>query len=155
MRNLAWLLSGLGRGGLTFILIIWLQGAYPPRHEYSLSRTPQWAGIFILPLTAGFLLAGPVPGWLSDHFGARPFATGGMVVAAGSFWLMQVLPVSFTYWQFALILLLNGIGMGLFTSPNQAAIMNSPPPERRGAGPACPRRSGTRPWCCPSASSSR
>ncbi len=132
--NLAGLLSGLGRGGLMFILIIWLQGIYLPRHGYSFDRTPLWAGIYMLPLTAGFLLAGPVSGWLSDHFGARPFATGGMVVAAGSFWLLEILPVNFAYWQFALILLLNGIGMGLFASPNRAAIMNSLPPERRGAG---------------------
>jgi MFS family permease/DNA-binding MarR family transcriptional regulator len=132
--NLAGLLSGLGRGGLMFILIIWLQGIYLPRHGYDFSRTPLWAGIYMLPLTAGFLLAGPVSGWLSDHFGARPFATGGMVVAAGSFWLLEVLPVNFAYWQFALILLLNGIGMGLFAAPNRAAIMNSLPPERRGVG---------------------
>jgi len=132
--NLAGLLSGLGRGGLMFILIIWLQGIYLPRHGYSFDRTPLWAGIYMLPLTAGFLLAGPVSGWLSDHFGARPFATGGMVVAAGSFWLLEILPVNFAYWQFALILLLNGIGMGLFASPNRAAIMNSLPAERRGAG---------------------
>jgi MFS family permease/DNA-binding MarR family transcriptional regulator len=132
--NLAGLLSGLGRGGLMFILIIWLQGIYLPRHGYSFDRTPLWAGIYMLPLTAGFLLAGPVSGWLSDHFGARPFATGGMVVAAASFWLLEILPVNFTYWQFALILLLNGIGMGLFASPNRAAIMNSLPPERRGVG---------------------
>jgi len=132
--NLAGLLSGLGRGGLMFILIIWLQGIYLPRHGYSFDRTPLWAGIYMLPLTAGFLLAGPVSGWLSDHFGARPFATGGMVVAAVSFWLLEVLPVNFAYWQFALILLLNGIGMGLFAAPNRAAIMNSLPPERRGAG---------------------
>jgi MFS family permease len=132
--NLAGLLSGLGRGGLMFILIIWLQGIYLPRHGYSFDRTPLWAGIYMLPLTAGFLLAGPVSGWLSDRFGARPFATGGMVVAAGSFWLLEILPVNFAYWQFALILLLNGTGMGLFASPNRAAIMNSLPPERRGAG---------------------
>ena len=132
--NLAALLSGLGRGGLMFILIIWLQGIYLPRHGYAFSVTPLWAGIFMLPLTAGFLLAGPASGWLSDHFGARPFATGGMVVAAASFLLLQRLPVDFVYWQFALILLLNGIGMGLFASPNRAAIMNSLPPERRGVG---------------------
>jgi MFS family permease len=132
--NLAGLLSGLGRGGLMFVLIIWLQGIYLPRHGYSFDRTPLWAGIYMLPLTIGFLLAGPVSGWLSDHFGARPFATGGMVVAAGSFWLLEILPVNFVYWQFALILLLNGIGMGLFASPNRAAIMNSLPPERRGVG---------------------
>jgi len=132
--NLAGLLSGLGRGGLMFILIIWLQGIYLPRHGFSFERTPLWAGIYMLPLTLGFLLAGPVSGWLSDHFGARPFATGGMVVAAGSFWLLEILPVNFVYWQLAIILLLNGIGMGLFASPNRAAIMNSLPPERRGVG---------------------
>ncbi len=132
--NLASLLAGLGRGGLMFILIIWLQGIYLPRHGYSFAQTPLWAGIYMLPLTAGFLLAGPVSGWLSDRFGARPFATGGMVAAAASFWLLEVLPVNFSYWQFALILLLNGIGMGLFASPNRAAIMNSLPPERRGVG---------------------
>jgi MFS family permease len=132
--NVASLLSGLGRGGLMFILIIWLQGIYLPIHGYSFSRTPLWAGIAMLPLTVGFLIAGPVSGWLSDRFGARSFATGGMVVAAASFLLLQRLPIDFTYWQFAGIILLNGIGMGLFASPNRAGIMNSLPPERRGVG---------------------
>ncbi|HEV8277779.1 MAG TPA: MFS transporter [Streptosporangiaceae bacterium] len=132
--NLANLLAGLGRGGLMFLLIIWLQGIYLPIHGYSFSRTPLWAGIAMLPLTVGFLVAGPVSGWLSDRFGARPFTTGGMVVAAASFAMLQFLPVDFVYWQFAGILLLNGIGMGLFASPNRAGIMNSLPPERRGVG---------------------
>src|SRR6204780_4271730 len=132
--NLASLLAGLGRGGLMFILIIWLQGIYLPIHGYSFERTPLWAGIAMLPLTVGFLIAGPASGWLSDRFGARPFAAGGMLVAALSFVLLQLLPVNFTYWQFAGILLLNGIGMGLFASPNRAGIMNSLPPERRGVG---------------------
>jgi MFS family permease len=132
--NMASLLSSLGRGGLMFILIIWLQGIYLPIHGYSFSDTPLWAGIAMLPLTIGFLIAGPVSGWLSDRFGARPFSTGGMILAAASFALLQVLPVDFVYWQFAGILLLNGIGMGLFASPNRAAIMNSLPPERRGVG---------------------
>ncbi len=132
--NLASLLSSLGRGGLMFILIIWLQGIYLPIHGYSFSDTPLWAGIAMLPLTIGFLMAGPVSGWLSDRLGARPFSTGGMILAAASFALLQVLPVDFVYWQFAAILLLNGIGMGLFASPNRAAIMNSLPPERRGVG---------------------
>jgi len=132
--NIASLLSSLGRGGLMFILIIWLQGIYLPIHGYSFSDTPLWAGIAMLPLTIGFLIAGPVSGWLSDRLGARPFSTGGMILAAASFALLQVLPVDFVYWQFAAILLLNGIGMGLFASPNRAAIMNSLPPERRGVG---------------------
>jgi MFS family permease len=132
--NLASLLAGLGRGGLMFILIIWLQGIYLPIHGYGFSQTPLWAGIAMLPLTAGFLVAGPLSGWLSDRFGARPFSTGGMIVAAGSFLLLQQLPVNFVYWEFAVILLLNGIGMGLFASPNRAGIMNSLPPEQRGVG---------------------
>jgi MFS family permease len=132
--NLASLLAGLGRGGLMFILIIWLQGIYLPIHGYTFSQTPLWAGIAMLPLTVGFLIAGPLSGWLSDRFGARPFATGGMLVAAASFVALQLLPVDFVYWQFAVILLLNGVGMGLFASPNRAGIMNSLPPERRGVG---------------------
>jgi MFS family permease len=132
--NLASLLSGLGRGGLMFTLIIWLQGIYLPIHGYGFSQTPLWAGIAMLPLTIGFLVAGPVSGWLSDRYGARPFATGGMVLAAVSFALLELLPVDFTYWQFTAILLLNGIGMGLFASPNRAGIMNSLPAERRGVG---------------------
>ncbi len=132
--NLASLLSSLGRGGLMFILIIWLQGIYLPLHGYSFTDTPLWAGIAMLPLTVGFLAAGPVSGILSDRFGARPFATGGMIIAAGSFGLLEILPVNFTYWQFAGILLLNGIGMGLFASPNRAGIMNSLPADRRGVG---------------------
>jgi len=132
--NLAALLAAVGRGGLQFILIIWLQGIWLPEHGYAFSRTPLWAGIYMLPLIAGFLLAGPVSGYLSDRFGARPFATGGMVLAAASFVLLLELPVDFAYVWFALILLLNGIGMGLFSAPNRAGVMNSLPPTQRGVG---------------------
>ncbi len=117
-----------------FILIIWLQDIWLPQHGYSFASTPLWAGIYMLPLTAGFLVAGPVSGWLSDRFGARTFATGGMLVAAASFGLLTWVPVDFTYWEFALVLLLNGIGMGLFAAPNRAAIMKSLPPNQRGVG---------------------
>src|SRR5262249_52314658 len=110
--NLASLLAGPGRGGLMFVLIIWVAGIYPPIDGYGFSQTPLWAGIAMLPLTAGFLVAGPLSGWLSDRFGARPFATGGMAVAAASFGLLELLPVDFACWQFAGILLLNGIGTG-------------------------------------------
>ena len=132
--NIASLLSGLGIGGLQFIVIIWLQGIYLPLHGYSFEKTPLWAGIAMVPLTIGFLIAGPLAGWLSDRFGARPFATGGMVLAALSFLLLDRLPVNFQYWQFAAILFLNGLGNGMFASPNRAGIMNSLPPERRGVG---------------------
>jgi MFS family permease len=132
--NIATLLASLGRGGLMFMLIMWLQGIWLPLHGYSFSQTPLWAGIYMLPLTAGFLVAGPASGYLSDHFGARPFATGGMLVAALSFFLLELLPVNFNYVWFGALLLLVGLGMGLFASPNQAGIMNSLPPNRRGAG---------------------
>jgi MFS family permease len=132
--NLAALLSAMGRGGLQFILIIWLQGIWLPEHGYAFSQTPLWAGIYMLPLIGGFLVAGPASGYLSDRFGARPFATGGMLLAALSFLLLIVLPVDFSYIWFALILVLNGVGMGLFSSPNSAGVMNALPPSQRGAG---------------------
>jgi MFS family permease len=132
--NAASLLGALGRGGLQFILIIWLQGIWLPLHGYGFSQTPLWAGIYMLPLTAGFLVAAPVSGYLSDRFGARPFATGGMLLTGAGFGLLLLLPVDFAYLSFALILLLIGIGMGLFASPNRAGIMNSLPPGQRGAG---------------------
>jgi MFS family permease len=130
--NLAGLLSSVGRGGLMFMLTIWLQGIWLPLHGYNFEVTPLWAGIYMLPLTFGFLIAGPISGLLSDRFGARPFATGGMVLAAVSFALLVFLPVDFAYLAFALVLLLNGIASGLFASPNTAAIMNSVPAESRG-----------------------
>jgi MFS family permease len=132
--NLASLMAALGRGGLMFILIIWLQGIWLPRHGYSFAQTPLWAGIYMLPLTAGFLIAGPASGWLSDRFGARPFATFGMLLAAVTFGLLEVLPVNFAYPAFAVLLLMNGLAMGLFASPNRAAIMNSLPADQRGQG---------------------
>ncbi len=132
--NIAALLAAMGRGGLQFILIIWLQGIWLPEHGYSFAQTPLWAGIYMMPLIAGFLIAGPASGWLSDRYGARPFATGGMLLAALSFALLIALPVGFSYVWFAFILLLNGIGMGLFSSPNSAGVMNSLPPQQRGAG---------------------
>jgi MFS family permease/cytidylate kinase len=132
--NFASLLASLGRGGLMFILIIWLQGIWLPLHGYSFTSTPLWAGIYMLPLTVGFLVSGPLSGYLSDRFGARPFATGGMIVAALSFLALDELPVNFSYPEFAIILLVNGIGMGMFTSPNRAGIMNSLPPSQRGVG---------------------
>src|SRR4051795_561335 len=134
MGNLASLLAGLGRGGLMFILIIWLQGIWLPRHGYSFESTPLWAGVFMLPMTLGFLVAGPTSGWLSDKFGPRLFATGGMLVAAASFAWLWALPVNFSYWQFAVALLMNGLGMGLFAAPNNTGIMNSLPAHQRGVG---------------------
>ncbi|MGC9962112.1 MAG: MFS transporter [Acidimicrobiales bacterium] len=132
--SLSSLLSAIGRGGLMFMLIIWLQGIWLPLHGYDFARTPLWAGIYMLPLTGGFLIAGPVSGYLSDHFGSRPFATGGMLSAALSFALLELLPVNFGYPTFACLLLLNGLSMGAFAAPNRAGVMNSLPPQHRGVG---------------------
>ena len=130
--NTASLLSAIGRGGLQFMLIIWLQGIWLPLHGYNFIDTPLWAGIYMLPLVAGFLVVGPISGYLSDRFGARPFATGGMIIGAITFILLQFLPANFTYWEFAILIFLNGVGSGLFAAPNSTGIMNSVPPTERG-----------------------
>lgn len=133
LGNIAGLMASVGRGGLQFMLIIWLQGIWLPLHGFSYESTPLWAGIYLLPLTVGFLVAGPLSGWLSDRYGARPFATGGLLIVGVTFLLLLVIPVDFNYWVFAFIVLLNGIGSGLFSSPNTAAIMSSVPADQRGA----------------------
>ncbi|CAM3892860.1 MFS transporter [Kibdelosporangium persicum] len=127
-------MASLGRGGLQFVLIIWLQGIWLPQHGYSFEETPLWAGIYMVPMTIGFLLAAPVSGVLSDRIGARGLATAGMVVTAATFIGLTVLPVNFDYVVFAALLLVNGIGMGMFSSPNRAAVMSSLPGNARGAG---------------------
>ncbi|WP_433599756.1 MFS transporter [Nocardia sp. CA-135953] len=133
LGNFANLMVSIGRGGMQFMLIIWLQGIWLPLHGYDYESTPLWAGIYLLPLTVGFLAAGPVSGWLSDRYGSRRFTTGGATLAGLTFLLLLVIPVDFDYWVFATIVLLNGIGCGLFFSPNTAAIMSSVPASQRGA----------------------
>ena len=130
--NLAGFACRLAAGGLQFMIIIWLQGIWLPLHGYDYSQTPLWAGIFLLPLTFGFLVAGPVAGSLSDRFGARGLATGGMVLYAASFLGLMLLPIDFDYSAFALLITANGIGLGMFSSPNSASIMSSVPAEHRG-----------------------
>jgi MFS family permease len=132
--TLSTFLAAVARGGLMFMLIIWLQGIWLPLHGYAFTDTPLWAGIYMLPLTIGMLASGPVSGYLSDHFGARLFASGGMIGAAISFLLLMLLPTDFSYPVFAVVLALNGISMGMFASPNRAAVMNSLPRGDRGAG---------------------
>ncbi|MDP9848291.1 MFS transporter [Streptosporangium lutulentum] len=130
--NAAALLNAIARGGLQFMLIIWLQGIWLPLHGYNFEDTPLWAGIYLLPLTLGFLLAGPVSGYLSDRYGAKLLATGGLFVMAVTFLGMLEIPVVFSYPIFAFLLLFNGIGSGLFSAPNTTAVMNSVPSDQRG-----------------------
>ncbi len=131
--SVANLLSSMGRGGLQFMLIIWLQGIWLPLHGYSFVSTPFWSGIYMIPMSVGFLAAGPVSGWLSDRYGPRPFATGGMALAALSFGLLLTLPANFSFPAFAVLLLAFGVGLGLFAAPNTTTIMNAVPPHQRGA----------------------
>jgi MFS family permease len=132
--TLSTFLSAVARGGLMFILIIWLQGIWLPQHGYDFTDTPLWAGIYMSPLILGMLVSGPTSGYLSDRFGARWFATGGMLGAALSFLALALLPTDFSYALFAAVLFLNGVSMGMFASPNRAAVMNSLPAGDRGAG---------------------
>ena len=132
LGNVAGMLGAVARGGLQFMLIIWLQGIWLPLHGYDYTQTPLWAGIYMLPMTIGFLVAGPVSGMLSDRHGARPFATGGMLLSAATFGALMLLPADFWYPVFALLIFLNGVAMGLFASPNTAAIMNAVPARYRG-----------------------
>ena len=131
--NLAGLLVSIARGGIQFMLIIWLQGIWLPLHGYSYDQTPLWAGIFLLPMTAGFLVSGPISGILSDRFGSRGIASGGTAVFAASFVALILVPVNFPYWVFAALIALNGIGSGMFASPNSSSIMGAVPPDERGA----------------------
>jgi MFS family permease len=133
MGNLAGLMSSCGRGGLQFMLIIWLQGIWLPLHGYSFESTPLWAGIYLLPATFGFLVAAPLAGSLADRFGARYFTVGGMLLMAVCFIALVMLPVNFDYWVFAVLIFFNGLGGGIFTAPNTAAIMSSVPAAERGA----------------------
>ncbi|MFC0038801.1 MFS transporter [Actinomadura rayongensis] len=130
--NSAGLLTAISRGGMQFMLIIWLQGIWLPLRGYAYEDTPLWAGIYLLPLTVGFLVAGPLSGTLSDRYGARVFSTGGLVVAALSLLGLLIIPTDFSYWAFAGLIFLNGAGTGLFAAPNSAAIMNSVPANQRG-----------------------
>jgi len=132
--SIANLMAALARGGLMFILIIWLQGIWLPRHGFTYSQTPLWAGIYMLPMTAALLIVGPVAGRLADRYGARPLATAGLLVTAMSFALLEMLSVNFAYLAFGAVLFLAGIGMGMFGAPNMMGIMNSLPADKRGAG---------------------
>jgi MFS family permease len=134
MGNLTALCAALARGGLMFMLIIWLQGIWLPEHGYSFERTPLWAGIYMIPLTVGFLISGPLSGRLADKYGARPFATAGVALSGTVFLLFNLLPMNFNYVWFAILLLLVGLALGLFFAPNTASVMNSLPPDQRGAG---------------------
>ncbi len=123
--NFSLLFSGLGRGAVMFLVIIWLQGIYLPLHGFSYSETPFWAGIYMLPMLLGMVIFGPIGGALTDIYGARIFATVGMAITTISLFLLTLLPYNFNLLEFEIILFLIGVGGGLFASPNTTAIMNA------------------------------
>jgi MFS family permease len=131
--NAASFLGSVGRGGFQFMLMIWFQGIWLPQHGYSFTRTPLWAGIYMIPFMVGFVVSGPISGRLSDRYGARPFATAGMLLSGAMYGVMMLFPANFSYWPFAAVMFTSGIGGGLFASPNTASIMNSVPARYRGA----------------------
>ena len=131
--GIAALLGNMGRGGLQFMLILWLQGIWLPLHGYSFESTPLWAGIYLVPMSIGFLATGPLSGRLSDRYGQKWFSTMGIGVAAVTFLLLLTLPVDFPYPVFALLIFVNGLGVGMFAAPNTTTMMNSVPPGDRGA----------------------
>ena len=131
--NASSFLGSIARGGLQFMLVIWLQGIWLPLHGYNYEITPLWAGIYLLPLLIGFVFMGPLSGWLSDRFGARLFSTTGMLIQAIGFLLLTVLPINFNYIWFAVLIFMLGLGQGMFSSPNTSSVMNSVPAEQRGA----------------------
>jgi MFS family permease len=131
--NFASFLASISRGGVMLMLIILLQAIWLPLHGIAYEDTPLWAGIYMLPMTAGFILMGPLSGWLSDRYGARGFSTLGMLVSAVVFLALTTFPYNFDYVSFALALFVMGLAMGMFASPNTASIMNSVPPESRGS----------------------
>ena len=131
--GVASLVANMGRGGLQFMLILWLQGIWLPLHGYSFESTPLWSGIYLLPMSAGFLVSGPLSGRLSDRFGQRWFTTGGMVLASVTFLALVGIPVDFPYGLFAVLVFVNGLGVGMFSAPNTTTLMNSVPARDRGA----------------------
>jgi EmrB/QacA subfamily drug resistance transporter len=131
--NIATFLSSMSRGGIMIMLVVLLQGIWLPLKGYSFEDAPFWAGIFMLPMTIGVAITGPLSGWLSDKHGARLLATTGMVISGISLLLFTLLPANFAYLPFAILLLVMGLGNGIFMSPNMASIMNAVPAEHRGA----------------------
>ena len=131
--SVAAFLFSLARGGLQFMLVIWLQGIWLPLHGVAYADTPLQAGIDVMPLMFGFVLCAPVAGLLSDRYGARALATGGILVAALAAGLLMTLPANFNLGLFAAYLALMGAGMGFFGAPNTSQIMGSVPAEHRGA----------------------
>jgi len=131
--NIAAFLFSLARGGLQFMFVIWLQGIWLPLHGVAYVDTPLLAGVYTMPLMLGFVVCGPLGGWLSDRYGSRLLATGGILLAGVGAALLMTLPANFNLGLFAAYLAVMGAGMGFFSAPNTSQIMSSVPADQRGA----------------------
>jgi MFS family permease len=123
-------------GGVMFMMIILLQGVWLPLHlpaNVPFSQIPFYAGIYMIPMMAGFVIFGPISGAISDKIGARLLGTVGMLLGAAAFLIFTTFTYNFSYPEFGATLFLMGAGMGLFAAPNITAVMNSVAPQERGA----------------------
>jgi EmrB/QacA subfamily drug resistance transporter len=117
-------INGLARFALMFLFVFYFQGAQ--------GDSPIDAGIKLIPLALGMLVASPIAGIYADRHGSRTLAAIGMLVSAAGLAAMTTLEVHTPYWQSALWLATVGVGSGMFNSPNTAAMMGDVPAHRRG-----------------------
>jgi EmrB/QacA subfamily drug resistance transporter len=117
-------INGLARFALMFLFVFYFQGAE--------GDSPITAGIKLMPLALGMLIASPLAGSYADRHGSRALAAVGMAITAVGLALMTTLQVDSSFVWAAILLAIVGIGSGTFMSPNGAAMMGAVPPERRG-----------------------
>jgi EmrB/QacA subfamily drug resistance transporter len=117
-------INGLARFALMFLFVFYFQGAQ--------GNSPITAGIKLIPLAVGMLIASPIAGMYADRHGSRALAAVGMFVTACGLAGMTMLGVHTSYVLSGLWLLVVGVGSGMFNSPNTAAMMGTVPAQRRG-----------------------
>ena len=132
LGSFASMITGMGMMGIMFMIILLLQGIWLPLHGYSYSSIPFWAGIFMLPMTVGMAIFGPVGGKLSDKHGSKVVATVGLIISALAILFLTTISANFFYAEMAVLLFVFGAGYGMFNAPNASALMSSVPPEDRG-----------------------
>jgi EmrB/QacA subfamily drug resistance transporter len=118
------LLSSIARSGVSLVLTIFFQGA--------LLLDPLTAGLWLIPFAAAFVSVGPLAGFLSDKYGARGFTTTGLIISVAGFLGLAMIPSNVSYETLALLMVLVGIGGGMFVAPNMSSIMTSAPVTERG-----------------------
>jgi EmrB/QacA subfamily drug resistance transporter len=125
--NIAIFLNALARGAFTLIMSFYLQGP-------SMKLSALNAGIYLIPVSVALATFAPLSGWLYDKYKykLRFFAPLGLLVSAIGFFILTTIGVTTSFYWLLTPLLLVGVGMGIFASPNRASIMTSVPTYRRG-----------------------